>query len=75
MNLHNPNCDGDQCTLSIGQVRVLPIGGGDGNAILCKACYSHEMKFRRERNRELKRQNTGSSFDLPKWEDLKIYAP
>lgn len=52
------------------EVRVLPVGG-DGNAILCKACFVREIAFRRERNEEL---TEGSKFDLPAWDRLKVYG-
>jgi len=65
----NPNCDGDHCTWSVGEVRVLPLGG-DGNLILCKTCFAHEIRFRKERNREL---STDAAFDLPTWESLEVY--
>jgi hypothetical protein len=67
----NNNCDNDKCTDSKGEVRVLPTGG-EGNAILCRACFRHELRFRMERNRELCPEN---QFDLPSWQDLKVYAP
>jgi hypothetical protein len=59
---------------SKGEVRLLPTGG-DGNAILCRSCLEHEISIRRRRNAELAAQKTGTSFDLPKWEDLKVYEP
>lgn len=67
--MKNPNCDNDKCTASNGQVRVLPTGG-DGNAILCRACFEHELRFRRERNRDLSKD---CQFKLPTWETLKVY--
>lgn len=69
----NPNCDGSGPHILNGQVRVLPTGGG-GNAILCKLCYKRELAYRKERNRELLKQKTGTAFDLPAWESLKVYA-
>lgn len=65
---HNPNCDGDQCRQSSGEVRVLPLGAG-GNLILCRACYQHEIAFRRERNKKL---SPNCRFDLPPWEALQV---
>lgn len=67
--MQNPNCDNDKCISSKGQVRVLPIGGG-GNAILCRACFNHEMNYRIERNLEL---DIDAAFDLPSWESLEVY--
>ncbi len=68
MKTHNNNCDGDHCRSETGDVRVLPYGGG-GNLILCRACYEHEMAFRRERNLAV-----WSPFELPAWDSLKVYA-
>jgi hypothetical protein len=68
-NIHNPNCDGGYCVSETGEVRVLPTGG-DGNAILCRSCFAHEMNWRRERNMELAKENR---FQLPRWTDLKVY--
>lgn len=66
----NPNCDGGYCTRETGEVRVLPTGG-DSNAILCRACLEHELRYRRERNRELAES---CKFKLPAWDSLKVYA-
>jgi hypothetical protein len=70
---NNPDCDGsggsDGERHTLGQVRVLPTGGG-GNAILCRRCFEHEIGFRRERNKEL---DKGCRFDLPTWDALKVY--
>lgn len=68
--MKNPNCDNDKCTSSTGEVRVLPTGG-DSNAILCRTCYDHEIRFRRERNRQLAPSN---AFQLPAWSTLKVYG-
>ena len=66
--IENANCDKNECTKINPEVRLLPYGGG-GNMIVCRACYEHEMKYRKERNAET-RENR---FQLPKWEDLKVY--
>jgi hypothetical protein len=51
------------------ELRVLPIG--DGENILCSKCgYEREIKWRKERNKNLE---DFAKFDLPKWKDLKIY--
>lgn len=68
---HNPNCDGSHCSRPQGEVRLLPTGGG-GNLIVCRACFEHEMRWRRDRNRELA---DDCKFDLPAWESLKVYEP
>ncbi len=70
MKIHNNNCDGDHCTRSVGEVRVLPTGG-DSNAILCRSCYEHELAYRRERNGEL---SADCQFKLPGWNELKVYG-
>lgn len=67
--MKNPNCDGDHCVSSTGEVRVLPLGG-DGNLIICRSCFLHEIDFRRKRNREL---TPDCHFDIPQWEDLEVY--
>lgn len=68
--MKNPNCDNDKCTMPNGEVRVLPTGGG-GNAILCRTCFHHEIRFRTHRN-EILREDC--KFKLPRWEDLKVYG-
>lgn len=65
----NNMCDNDKCRSETGEVRVLPLAG-DGNLILCRACYDHEMRWRRERNLALA---DDCKFDLPAWESLKVY--
>lgn len=66
---HNNNCDGTHCWAEDGEVRVLPLGGG-GNLILCRSCFEYEIRYRKERNKEL---GTAAQFDLPVWESLKVY--
>ncbi len=51
-----------ECT----EIRTLPTGG-DGNALVGRASYEQEMRFRRERIR------AGVPFDLPTWESLAVY--
>ena len=48
------------------EVRLLPIGGG-GNVIVGRQSYEKEMAFRRERIA------AGVPFDLPSWDDLRVY--
>lgn len=67
--MQHPNCDGGVCLSLKGEIRVLP-SGGDSNLILCRSCFFHEIAFRKERNKEL---SADCRFDLPKWEDLKVY--
>lgn len=67
--MQNQNCDGGVCLSSKGEVRVFPTGGG-GNAILCKACYFHEIAYRKDRNKDLDKDN---QFALPAWDSLKVY--
>lgn len=71
MKIQNPNCDGSHCISSTGETRWLPTGG-DGNAILCRACFCHEMAFRRERNQKL---SVSCRFLVPAWESLRINSP
>lgn len=68
--MQNPNCDGSgPCSLIDNTVKVLPTGG-EGNAILCRLCFTREIQFRRERNKALSKD---CQFDLPAWTSLKIY--
>ena len=64
----NPNCDGDQCRVSAGTVRKMPMGSG-GNGILCYACWAHELRFRRDRNRTLE---SFAQMPLPHWERAEV---
>lgn len=66
---HNPNCSGDRCTVSTGEVRVYPLGGG-GNQIFCRACFTHENLYRATRARE-----TGEPSNWPqvRWADAEVY--
>ena len=68
--MQNPNCDGSGPCSKNPEVRVLPYGG-DGNLIVCKKCYYREMEFRFLRNEELSKD---CQFELPTWDDLKIYG-
>jgi hypothetical protein len=62
------NCDGSGPHQS-GVVKILPTGG-DGNAILCRACYEREMAWRRMRNEELRE---AGRFEIPWWGELVEY--
>lgn len=66
--LHNPMCSGNHCASEQGEVRVLPLGGS-ANQIYCRACYEHEMNYRRDRRRE----SDERAFPLPAWLDLEVY--
>ena len=70
VEVHNPNCDGDQCAADSGEVRVLP-ECGEGNSILCRSCFDHSIAYRRDRNQGL---DASCRFDLPAWESLKVYG-
>lgn len=65
----NWNCDGSGPHHMSSEVRVLPLGG-DGNLILCRACYRRELAWRIGRNRELAKD---AAFSLPAWESLRVY--
>ena len=69
MNKINPNCDSQRCIKEHGEVRVLPIEGSS-NVILCKHCFEYEMRWRHGRNKDL---SYSCRFDIPKWENLKVY--
>jgi len=65
----NPECGGSGPCIVKGEVRVLPTGG-DSNAILCLRCFTKEIAWRKERNRELSKD---CAFALPTWDSLKVY--
>jgi hypothetical protein len=69
----NPNCDGNKCTNTRGEVRRLPWNDGPmgGASILCLNCYQYEMQYRRDRNKDLA---PSERFDLPAWSSLKAYS-
>lgn len=67
--MKNPNCDNFYCQRPNGEIRVLPTGD-DSNALLCKSCYYHEIAYRKDRNIDLA---DNYKFELPEWNDLKIY--
>lgn len=71
MAKHNPMCDGDKCLSESGEVRVLPLNG-DANLIVCQSCHAHEMRYRRDMNKNLSKD---AQWDLPEWENLKVYNP
>lgn len=64
----NLNCDGSG-PHTPGIVKKLPLGGG-ANLLLCHACWSNELRYRRVRNFSL---GDSAYFDLPKWEDAEVY--
>jgi hypothetical protein len=66
----NPNCDSDRCLLHKGEVRLLPLSGDGlhGNMIVCRACFEHEMHFRREQLTRF-----GGTYLFPAWETLEVY--
>lgn len=68
MNGGNTYCNGAKCK-GPREVRVLPTGG-DSNAIICRACFHHEMKWRTERNKSLGKH---AQFKILKWSDIKPY--
>jgi len=58
------SCDYDHQTTH--EVRLLPTGGV-GNMILCHRHYVLEMAYRNGR------VANGVPFELPEWEELKVY--
>ena len=65
----NAMCDGLWCETSRGEVRVLPYMGG--NVILCRACFDHEIAWRKDRNKDLAED---ARYDIPTWESLEVYG-
>jgi hypothetical protein len=65
------------------QVRVLPFG--NGNLILCYKHFNDEIAYRKSENEEKFRCRIDrktlqvipnpSAYDLPAWQDLKVYDP
>ncbi|MFA5759152.1 MAG: hypothetical protein WC942_07350 [Clostridia bacterium] len=49
-----------------GEVRVVPYCD-NGNLILCRNCFIHEMNWRREQI------FLGRKFDIPIWSSLALY--
>jgi hypothetical protein len=72
-NIHNPNCDGASCVTTRGEVRKLPhtANPDHGNSILCNACFTHELRYRVERNKQLA---ADARYALPDWDELKVYG-
>jgi len=69
----NWNCGGAHCQetsqVNFSQVRVLPTSQ-DSNAILCHACFNHEIAWRKQEN---KTRPEYARFELPTWESLEVY--
>lgn len=53
------------------EIRVLPTGGSS-NALVGYRGYLREITYRKERNRSILHP-VCKPFDLPEWEDLKVY--
>jgi hypothetical protein len=70
MKTHNLNCDGEFCKSKTGEIRVLPVSK-DSNALLCQACFNHEVIW----HRKIKSAFCDVSVpeDLPTWDSLKVY--
>lgn len=68
----NNNCDGSG-PHTMGEVRLLPLGSSPhhGSLILCRACFEHEIAYRKERNRDLSKD---CAFKLPEWASLQVYG-
>jgi hypothetical protein len=66
----NPNCDGEHCGITNGEVRVYPLGGG-GNLILCISCAAHENHYR-----YLRGKDTGQPDNWPQvnWFTCEVYG-
>lgn len=60
------SCDKGHQTTS--EVRRLPAGGGA--VILCESCWRWEMRYRRDRNKDL---HSADKFETPDWRELEIY--
>lgn len=69
--MNNPNCDGNGPHALNQEVRLLPLSDEPhhGNLILCRECFSDEIRFRMARNSVV-----ATPFDLPAWDSLKVYG-
>jgi len=65
----NNNCDNDKCIEPHGEIRVYPLGGG-ANLLLCRSCWAHENRYRKERGCE-----TGQLENWPvlQWTSAEVY--
>jgi hypothetical protein len=50
--VHARYCEGDHCCEPDGEVRAYPLLFA-ARAILCRACWEHENRYRHERGKEL----------------------
>jgi hypothetical protein len=68
--MQNPMCSGNHCRSETGPVKVYSLGGG-GNLILCRACWSFENDYRRQRGRD-----TGAPENFPvlDWDTAEPYG-
>jgi len=57
----------DDWGINCHEMRYLPTGGG-GNILCSLQSFNKEIEFRKSRIK------TGVNYELPKWEDLKIYS-
>lgn len=62
------DCDGSG-PHNPGTIRTLPTGS-DGNVLLCRACFTREIQWRRQRNIGLE---DWARFELPAWDSLTTY--
>jgi hypothetical protein len=46
MSRLNPNCDGDQCLIKDGELKIYPLDDG-AKLILCITCFAYENQYRR----------------------------
>lgn len=53
--------------------KVVPIG--NGNAILCRSCFTKEMNFRRTNGSHYYMTKLERCLDTPAWYTLKWYNP
>lgn len=73
----NWNCGGSHCQETrkdekeiFSEVRVLATSH-DSNAILCKACFNHEIAWRKQEN---KTRPVYARFEILTWESLEVYS-
>lgn len=65
----NPNCDGNKCLDPNGPVKLYPLPG-NGNLILCMACWANENRYRHVQGVHYKRPEDWPQLD---WTKAEIY--
>ncbi len=72
MSSLNPKCQGGKCSYEADNdtIKLLPLCDGETVVRVCRICYQHEMRWRKERNQYLPEDK---QFNIPLWTDLQTY--